>query len=530
MPTSTQHRLLSCVSKAVRGLAPAPMQRAMAGVMACTAMLGIAVAQQGGGSFVVPTTPMPGPRAFHGSAVLGHYYYALGGQVGGTEATEKPTASVVRARVNPDGTLGAWEETTALPAPRLYINNSTIVLNDVVYIVGGADAAANGSKYRTAIFSRPLPNGALMPWSESQPFGDSGLSQFVSVSTPGHIHVIGGYDESRQVRKEVWSNSIYADGSMGAWSPGPPLPVPLWFHSAGVAGGRVYTWGGVPTADANQGSSARVFSAPIQGSGRLGVWREESPGMPKPYYTASNAVAGTYLMAICPRYGPQAYGSDIWFTSVTPSGLGQWGMRTANIPNRVYHAAATDYRAGVIYISGGRPTRDDDQLAEQFMLRLSPQVRAMAEQGWVAAERAHANTVSASPVPGQAAGGGELTYVAAQRLSSGAVAGFKTYDTARMESLRQRLPLVLYFNLANAKPCVEQMQMLQAPEFATIAKGASFAWVDTGENPQLAQQLGIYRVPTWVFYDASGDEVAGTRAVGTVTVPQLSQMLLRLKK
>jgi len=487
--------------------------------------------QNAANQFVVRTTPLPVTRAFHGCAVLGSYFYAIGGQtaVGTLESDEIPSASVIRARVMLDGTLSAWEDTTPLPAPRLYINNSTIVLNDVVYIVGGADKAANGKKYRTAVFSRPLPNGSLLPWTESQPFGDSGLSQFVAVSTPGHIHVIGGYDESREPRKEVWTNAIYADGSMGPWSPGPALPMPLWFHSAGVAGGRVYVWGGIPQANAEQGASARIFSAPIQGSGRLGEWRQETATLPKPFYTASNAVAGPYLMAICPRYGPDSYGSDVWFSAVTPKGVAGWGARQASIPNRVYHAAATDYRVGAIFISGGRPEKNAPQLADQWVLKLSPQVRQMAEQGWIAAERAHANTVSAIVAADQGQSS-QLSYVAAQRLNTDAVAGFKTYDAARAESQAKGSPMVVYFALPNAKPCVEQKKALQTPEFAPVAMAASMAWVDTSENPQLAQQLGVYRVPTWVFYDKAGNEAPGTRATGAIAVADLARIVDGLKR
>src|SRR5690606_20895377 len=137
---------------------------------------------------------------------------------------------VLKAPLAPDGSVGPWSPATELPDPRLYIANSTLVLNDVVYIIGG-DAAVleSGTAHRNALWSKPLPNGQLTPWQITEPFG-SGFVATAAVSTPGHIHVIGGMDASDTVHNKVLTNQLYSDGSFGRWEPGPDLPFPLWFH------------------------------------------------------------------------------------------------------------------------------------------------------------------------------------------------------------------------------------------------------------------------------------------------------------
>ncbi len=478
------------------------------------------------------TTDLPLRRAFGGSAVLGDYVYYLGGSqaTGDGFNTESISSSVVRARILSNGRLGSWEQTTPLPQPRHYIENATLVLNDVVYVIGGSSLPANGERYNTALFSRPLPNGTLLPWTESQPFSRNGLSTITAVSTPGHIHIIGGLDKQDGASNKVFTNTIYADGSMGSWVPGPVLPMPLWYHSAGAASGRVYVWGGMPGEDRNK-VSPLMFSAPILGSGKLGPWRREARVLPHPFYGASTAVAGDYLISFSPRYAGSVGSSDVWYAAVTPQGISNWYRRHGGVPNQVYHAAATDYRRGAIYFGGGRNNQQGPMLQNFFSIALGSSARDQAERAWLAAQRAHQNTVSAFPAPGTDTEERQttLTYTAAATLSDEAVQGFKTYGDARTDAESQRLPLVVYFALEDARPCVEQRELLESPEFQQIVPKASWAWVETKNYPQLAQQIGVYRVPTWVFYDETGNEVQNARTVGVKSVTDLAKAVLDLR-
>jgi hypothetical protein len=125
--------------------------------------------------FIVPASPLPEARGFHGSAVLGGYLYIFGGTVDsdGTQgkAPERTTGSVVKAPILPNGDVGPWEPTLPMPQPRHYIGNSTLVISDMVYILGGAAGPLSETLYSTALYTRPLPDGSLLPWRESEPFG-----------------------------------------------------------------------------------------------------------------------------------------------------------------------------------------------------------------------------------------------------------------------------------------------------------------------------------------------------------------------
>jgi len=509
-------------------------RRSILSMLAGLGLAGTLAAQ--GQQFVQRTTDMAQPRAFHGSAVMGDFLYMFGGSVAkGPGATDEgPSGSVSKSRILEGGRLGPWEETTPLPQPRLYIGASTLVLNDVVYIVGGSNRTRDGERYNTAIYSRPLPNGTLLPWAESAPYSTTGLSTMAAVSTPGHIHVIGGMAQTADVpTTEVWTNPIYSDGSMGAWVAGPPMPVPLWFHSAGTAGGRVYVWGGLQVATPGAEASPAVLSAPILGSGKLGAWRRERTTLPQPFNSASSATAGPYLMSFSPRYPGKAPSSDVWFATAGPGGLSAFsGPRDAEIPIKLYHAAATDYRRGTIFVSGGRAAQRNEKGGETLpnvhFFQLSGQARELAEKGWVAANQAHLNTVAAI-----SASNGErattLSYIADSAAAAIPVAGFKPYGDARREAEQGGRPLVLYFNTAVAAPCVEQAAILKSPEFQKLTSAAAFGWVDTEAFPQIAQQLGVWRVPTWVFFDKSGNEAAAARTAGVLSAEELARAVTGLQ-
>jgi len=483
--------------------------------------------------FIVPAKPLAGARGFHGSAVLGNYLYVFGGTLdpdGAGKTIEKATSTVMKAPILPTGETGPWEETTPLPQPRHYIGNSTLVVNDMVCILGGSNAPLNGTVFATALYTRPLPNGTLLPWTESAPFGNSGLTTVTAVSTPGHVHVIGGLGNN-SARAEVWSNAIYSDGSMGTWFEGPKLPFPLWFHSAGVAGGRVYIWGGLPTSKKDK-ISPYMLSAAILGSGKLGEWRTETVRLPVPFFRGVSSVAGPYLFTISPSYSDTDESNDVWFTQITPNGPTAWTRRQTQIPNRVYTASAANYRQGTMFVGGGRTARGKEMLDAMCMFRLTSQARQLAEQGWMAAQLAHANTVAALPAPdasGQTAAQPTLSYLADSKLRVGAVDGFATYSAARADSAKNGKPLVLYFNISGAAPCEQQNEQLRNDVFGQLRSAASFAWIDTQDYPQLVQQLGVYRVPTWVFYDKTGNEVQPARRVGVQTAPDLAALILPLR-
>ncbi len=474
-------------------------------------------------------------RQMHGAAVLGDYLYVFSG----IQGDDLPTASVQKARIRADGQLDAWTETTPLPANRTYIGNSTLVLNDIVYIIGG-DVEHTAQCHTTAIWSRPGPDGNLEPWSESPPFGTKGITCMPVVSTQGFLHVIGGYTEAKQPTHVVISGVLDADGRIIGWEMGPSLPIPLWFHNAAVLGGQAWVWGGLG-GPKRESASDRVFHAPVLSTGRLGAWEEDTSFMPAAYYSAAMGTAGPFLMSFCPRQPSSDPTTDVWFAPVTPKGLGGWNRVTTDIPAKLYISVAADYRRGRVYIPGGRMNSgegDENVDNRVYFIELSPSMRRAAESRWTAATPAAppaaAGPAGSTPVPAAtsaaveeaaAQGGGGasagLTYLAQAQLSKDAVDGFMPFGLARQVAVGPpSKPMLLYFNLETVRACQDQKNLLSDAQFKPLVTQAAFAWVSVKEWPQLAQQVGIYRVPTWVIYDSRGYERG--RFSGVLTPAQLA--------
>lgn len=498
--------------------------------LALSLSLTLACATSALAQLISPTSPLPVGRAFHGTAVLGDFLYVIGGSTYAGSA-DKPLASVHAARIFYDGRLSKFIETTPIPKPRHYISNSTVVMNDTVYVIGGSTAILNGERQATVLWTRPQPSGLLAPWRESKPFPPAAASCVAAFSTPGYLHMTGGLTASA-ASNGVYSMPINADGSPGEWAAGAALPAPLWFHCAAVVGGRAWVWGGLNAETSDKIPTTAIYSAPILASGTLGEWRTEQATLPVAFYGAVSAVAGPYLFSISPRYKGGTESNDIWWTTVTPQGMKPWQKQSTTNPIKVYHACSADYRRGLIFLPGGKIDKNSDPSVQNFVIKLSPQARQLAEVDWVASQTAGlaattttdssvstADLAAASPAPGAATPG--LSFEAP--ASSGTLAGFLTLEAARLASTAKHQPMVLYFNSTTAKPCLAQNKTLAAPEAAAILSTAVFASLDVSQYPQQTQQYGVFRVPTWVFFDANG--VQRDRSVGAISLAELSKKL-----
>lgn len=473
---------------------------------------------------IYPTNPLPQRRQMHGSAVARDYLYVISG------AVFQPTTSVMKASIGPDGQLSNWSETTPLPSPRLYIGNSTIVLGDIIYIVGGAQQVLDNAGYRTAIYSRPSDNlGNLTQWVESAPWPGPELQLPAVVATPGYLHLIGGLAGNVSTN-QVYSIAVLENGHLGSqWEVGYPLPGNMWYHAAAVSSGRVYVWGGL-TDRANTSVTQGIFSAPVLSSGKLGQWRIEDTVLPTPYYAASMAVAGPFLISFSPRLRGSVPTTDVWWTVAGLDSLSPWQSMQTAMRNRVYHAAAMDYRRGLVFLNGGRSSKEDvnSQVTDVVVFRLSKEARNAAYQGAqslnsnIAADiditswKDAASQFAQAPAPQQASsagGGGES-----------ALLQFKSFDQARYSGK----PMAVLFHSNQAKSSQEQITALDKGDLSSLTGETDFVMVHVNKDPQMAQQRGVWKVPTWVFFDRQGTEV--DRQIGLLEFAELKSKVSGLAK
>lgn len=220
------------------------------------------------------TTVVPAPLAFAAalvatpanSPVAGNsYLYVFGGD---STATGKPVATVYMGTLSATGAVTAWATTTALPAP-LHSLGATI-FNGNVYVAGGSGSGnvPVATVYRAAIQS----DGTLGAWQAltALPFARSyfgfGVNGTFLYAFGGDSGVVTPNDSS--VKGSAVTDVVYAQidvhtGNLaaGGWTAnGNKLKKAVTKHTAVVAGGNVLITAGLYTG-ATTGATEESYAA-----------------------------------------------------------------------------------------------------------------------------------------------------------------------------------------------------------------------------------------------------------------------------
>jgi len=438
------------------------------------------------------TTPMAIGRQLYGAAVVGDWLYVIGGY----RETDQYTKSVERAKIGPRGELGPWEETTPLPTARSYINNTTLVLGGAIYVVQGLEGATD-AKLRTVAWTRPLPDGGLLPWRESAECPDPGVSCAVAVASGGRLHLIGGSLGSSVPTDKVWTACLDAEGAVTAWVPGPALPEPRWFHSAAAVRGRVYVWGGL-TSSSPDSAAPSVLVGEISALGDIGTWKELPAKLDFPHYSASCAVSGDYLFSFCPRYPGGVLSGDIVYAVANADDVSPWTKLEAGIPSKYYSGVAADRARGLVFMPGGRFDKKAPKFDKKVYVFDLAKGSTPARPTEAAPPRADAPAPAQAIAPAPAASLGD---------PSGAWMRFVSFDVAKKNFNLTRRPLAVVF-LKDGDPASDaQRKALAEMPTPDLPQDMYFAAVDVATEPAVAAQMKVTATPHWIFYDAAAAPV-----------------------
>ncbi len=116
------------------------------------------------------TTPFTTARAQHTSVAYNGYLYVIGGIYKVTPFTFKN--DVQYAKINSDGTVGAWTATNSFTTPRS--GHTSVAYNGYLYVIGGYDgstyndvpyAQINADALCAVYFHNPLYNTTCLPYN-----------------------------------------------------------------------------------------------------------------------------------------------------------------------------------------------------------------------------------------------------------------------------------------------------------------------------------------------------------------------------
>jgi N-acetylneuraminic acid mutarotase len=290
------------------------------------------------------TSQFPLARSYVEAAAFNGYVYVTGGIGPGAYYHSYAYNDVFVGSLGKDGSIGAWR--TLTPSTAGGGGHRCVAYNGYLYMMGGRNTIGEG--IRDVAVARIQDDGSLGAWAAATPLPPtSGLSSFAAVAHDGRLYVIGGLIYSSPVA-DVHVAPIRADGTLGEWSAVTSLPTATSKHDSVAYNGHLYVLGG---DDPNPWELSRVIVATINADGSLGAW-SSTTSLPTPCVRPRAVAYNGFLYSIG---GDRFSGGPLGDVLVAPlnddGSVGDWSATTAISPPR--RGAASIAHAGFLYAIGG---------------------------------------------------------------------------------------------------------------------------------------------------------------------------------
>ncbi|MEO5627854.1 MAG: FG-GAP-like repeat-containing protein [Candidatus Saccharimonadales bacterium] len=229
------------------------------------------------------TTPgcvSPVARLGSTATVVNGFIYVIGG----SDGTNAQTTAYV-ARLNPDGSTGAWTTVTSLPAARQ--NHASVNANGYIYVIGGE---IGGTDQTTVYYAKTNPDGTLGAWTTSaNPLANAATNVSATIVN-GYAFVVGGGAGSNY-QNFVRYAKLNSDGTTAAWATTTALPLPTKSYGVTTMNGYIYIVGGVSGA----GAKDITYYAKVSGTGTISSWQTSAALLPATRYYGSSFSSNGYV-------------------------------------------------------------------------------------------------------------------------------------------------------------------------------------------------------------------------------------------
>lgn len=290
------------------------------------------------------------------------YIYVAGGCVGALDCNNA-TNIVEYAALNPDGTIGSWSATGALPGDRVY--GQLEQAGGTLYYIGGQDDTETAQS--TIFYATPAAGGAITAWSTaSGGIGDTAAAtpvartQLSSTVWNDRIYITGGYDAASAV-----TNTVFASPQLNS---GGDITADSW---AGTTAFNVARNGLTAVAYANNlyilgGHDGVNFLSDVQytqinADGTLDGW-SYTASLPRNVSHADGFAANGYMYIFGGKQSDIVCTTNTYMAPISantsiatgnnPTGLGAWFLTNERFSAERSGLAAV-YNEGKAYLLGG---------------------------------------------------------------------------------------------------------------------------------------------------------------------------------
>ncbi|MDH4101476.1 MAG: hypothetical protein OEV28_12985 [Nitrospirota bacterium] len=290
-----------------------------------------------GAANVAPTLSA---RSGAGAAIAKGHAYLIGGINGSTFLQSMEYAPLLK-----DGGIGAWKEGPRMNMERGF--TTAAFSGGWVYLLGGANGKNGINLLATVERAKLNADGSLGPWILEPKLMQTSRRGTVAVAHNNHLYAMGGY--SGIFLSTVERARINPDGSLGPWIYEPnEMNDARYIHGAAIHGNTLYVVGG--HNEATGGALNSVEYCTINPDGSVGPWRRTSP-LNEARYLTTSTVVGDYLY-VFGGFNGKTYMQTVEKAKINKDGtLGPW-QKTASL-SVPREGVATTVNGNNIYLIGG---------------------------------------------------------------------------------------------------------------------------------------------------------------------------------
>ena len=282
-------------------------------------------------------------RALAAAASDSHVYV-----LGGMDNNDQYVAQVEYAPIHADGSLGEWRFTTPLGEPRFYL--AAAIVDDYLYAIGGANGQRGRDNIPSATVERApiLADGSLGPWQRDSYLTTPRRGLQAAVYR-NHLYAIGGYDGV--FLKSVERADVMQDGALSPWQLDPEQArVDRYIHSAASLGDKLYLLGGHEQSP-EAISYGDVEMSRIDGDGSLRPWEIQKTVLKTPRFIAAAFAMNRYIYMLGGHDGRNRLRSVEVAPLDEQGRVGPWSFTTPLHDQR--SATALAMHGDKVYVFGG---------------------------------------------------------------------------------------------------------------------------------------------------------------------------------
>ena len=173
------------------------------------------------------------------------------------------------ARINSDGTIESWNNTTPFGIrPRR--SHTSVIYNNYLYIIGGDSTTYSLDDVQ---YAKILPTGGIDSWQTTTSLPEARFAH-TSVTYGNYLYIIGGF--TSHCASDIIFTIINNDGTIGSWNSTTSMPFGRCDHTSFVSNGFIYVIGGRECDDNYYADATRylndVLFAKINSDGTIDSW------------------------------------------------------------------------------------------------------------------------------------------------------------------------------------------------------------------------------------------------------------------